>query len=71
MPIAEVLWPQERVDHIAQHGVRPEEFAEVCFGPSLVLRAEATGTERGVLRARRNRRGRPLFYVVIEFPGES
>ena len=43
MPISEILWPQERVDHIGQHGVAPEEFEEVCFGLSLVLRAKATG----------------------------
>jgi hypothetical protein len=43
VPISEVLWPEDRVDHIAQHGVRPEEFEEVCFGTPLVLRAKATG----------------------------
>ena len=43
MPISEILWLQERVDHIGQHGVRPEEFEEVCFGAVLVLRAKATG----------------------------
>lgn len=43
MPISEFVWPPDRVEHIAQHGVTPEEFEEVCFGRSLVLRARATG----------------------------
>jgi len=43
VPISELLWPDERVDHIGQHGVSPEEFEEVCFGASLVLRTRATG----------------------------
>lgn len=29
--------------HIARHNVTPEEFEEVCFGRSLVLRAQTFG----------------------------
>ena len=53
MPVSGILWPEERVDHIGQHGVRPEEFEEVCFGVSLVLRAKATGPN-------------PVYYVLGE-----
>lgn len=69
MPISEVLWPEERVDHIAQHGVRPEEFEEVCFGASLVLRAKATGPNPVYYVLGETDAGRTLFCVVIEFPG--
>jgi hypothetical protein len=27
--IQEFVWPQERIDHIARHGVSPEEVKEV------------------------------------------
>ena len=69
MPISEVLWPQERVDHLAQHGVRSGEFEEVCFGASLVLRAKATGPNPVYYVLGETDAGRPLFCVVIEFPG--
>jgi len=69
VPISEVLWPDERVDHIAQHRVRPEEFEEVCFGASLVLRAKATGPNPVYYVLGETDAGRALFCVVIEFPG--
>jgi uncharacterized protein len=69
VPISEILWPEDRVDHIAQHGVRPEEFEEVCFGASLVLRAKATGPNPLYYVLGETHAGRALFCVVIEFPG--
>ena len=30
MRIHTIIWPQERIDHIADHGVTPEEVEEVC-----------------------------------------
>ena len=69
MPISEVLWPEDRVDHIGRHGVRPEEFEEVCFGASLVLHAKATGQNPVYYVLGETDVGRPLFCVVIEFPG--
>lgn len=69
MPISEVLWPAERIHHIGRHGVRPEEFEEVCFGPSLVLRAKATGPSPVYYVLGETDTGRALFCVVIEFPG--
>src|SRR6266542_6173427 len=44
---------EDRVNHIARHGVTPEEFEEVCFGAPLALRAKATGQN-------------PVYYVVRE-----
>ena len=69
MPISEVLWPEDRVDHIARHGIRPEEFEEVCFGAPLVLRAKATGQNPVYYLLGETDAGRPLFCVAIEFPG--
>lgn len=68
MPISEVLWPEDRVDHIARHGVRPEEFEEVCFGAPLVLRAKATGQNPVYYLLGETEAGRLLFCVAIEFP---
>ena len=69
MPISEFLWPEERVDHIGRHGVRPEEFEEVCFGASRTLRAKATGPNPVYYVLGETDAGRTLFCVVIEFPG--
>jgi len=69
VPISEVLWLEDRVDHIARHGVRPAEFEQVCFGASLVLRAKATGQNPVYYVLGETDAGRPLFCVVIEFRG--
>jgi len=69
VPISEVLWPGDCVDHIARHGVSPEDFEEVCFGASLVLRAKATGQNPVYYVLGETNAGRPLFCVLIEFPG--
>ncbi|MBI2204733.1 MAG: BrnT family toxin [Candidatus Rokubacteria bacterium] len=71
MPISEVLWPEDRVDHIARHGVTPEEFEQVCFGLPLVLRAKAIGQNPVYYLLGETDAGRPLFCVVIEFPGSK
>jgi len=69
VPISEVLWLEDRVDHIAPHGVRPAEFEQVCFGAALVLRAKATGQNPVYYVLGETDAGRPLFCVVIEFRG--
>ncbi|MEZ4767504.1 MAG: hypothetical protein R2844_03655 [Caldilineales bacterium] len=43
MQIHTLLWPEERTEHIARHNITTEEFEEVCFGRSLVMRAKAQG----------------------------
>ena len=43
MNIYAIVWPEEQIEHIARHNVTPEEFEEVCFGQSLVLRTKAHG----------------------------
>ena len=43
MKIHELVWSEDRIDHIASHGIEPEEVEDVCFGRSLVLRAKSKG----------------------------
>ena len=43
MKIHWIIWPEDRMDHLARHAVTPEEFEEVCFGQPLVLRAQSEG----------------------------
>ena len=69
MPIAQFLWPEDRVEHIAEHGVTPEEFEQVCFGRALILRAKARGENPVYYVLGETDSGRHLFCVVIEFPG--
>ena len=69
MPISQFLWPEDRIEHIAQHGVTPEQFEEVCFDTSLVLRAKARGENPVYYVLGETDAGRLLFCVVIEFPG--
>ena len=68
MRIHELVWPEDRVDHIARHGVRPEEVEEVCFSRALVRRAKATGKNPIYYVLGQTEAGRHLFCVVIAFP---
>ena len=60
--------PEDRVEHIAQHGVRPEEVEEVCFGRALVQRARSAGENPVYYVLGETAAGRYLFCVVIGFP---
>ena len=51
MRINELLWPRDRIEHIARHAITPDEVEEVCFGQSLVLRAKSQGEN-------------PVYYVL-------
>lgn len=69
MTIDEFIWPQERVEHIAQHGVEPEEVEEVCFGPKpFVRRARSEGDNPVYYVLGQTAAGRYLFCVVIRLP---
>ena len=69
MTISEFIWPQERITHIGKHDVEPNEFEEVCFGESLVLRAKSLGKNAVYYVLGQTAAGRHLFCVVIQFPG--
>lgn len=68
MEITEIVWPEDRVEHIARHGVTPEEFEDVCFGEALVLRAKSEGKNPVYYVLGETGAGRRLFCVVIAFP---
>jgi uncharacterized DUF497 family protein len=68
MRIDEIIWPQERIDHIARHGVTPEEVEQVCFGKSLVRRAKSDGENPVYYVQGQSETGQYLFCVVIAFP---
>lgn len=67
--IQELLWPGDRVDHIARHNVSPDEFEDVCFGRSLVLKARSEGTNPVYHVLGETSGGRHLLCIVITFPG--
>ena len=68
MRIHQIHWSEECIDHIARHGVTPEEFEEVCFGRPLVLRARSEGENPVYYVLGQTLAGRYLFCVVIQFP---
>jgi uncharacterized DUF497 family protein len=68
MRIHQFIWPKPRIDHIAEHGVRPEEVEEVCFGQALVQRAKSAGENPLYYVLGQTKAGRYLFCVVIAFP---
>jgi uncharacterized protein len=65
--IHEFLWPADRVEHIARHGVEPEEVDEVCFGNALVERAKSLGRNPVYYLLGPTSSGRYLLCVVIQF----
>jgi len=67
MTIHEFVWPQERIDHIARHGVEPEEVEEVCFGKPMVQRAKSEGENPVYYVLGQTQAGRYLFCVIIRF----
>jgi len=68
MKISEIIWPQDRIDHIAQHKVRPEEVEEICFGKAFVRRVKSKGENPVYYILGQTDAGRYLFCVIIQFP---
>jgi uncharacterized DUF497 family protein len=68
MTINEFIWPEERIEHIAQHGVTPEEVEEACFGKCFVRRAKSEGENPVYYVLGQTEAGRYLFCVVIRLP---
>ena len=67
MRIHEFIWPEDRVDHIARHGVQPEEVEEVCFGRALIQRTKSSGKNPVYYVLGQTEAGRYLFCVIIQF----
>jgi uncharacterized DUF497 family protein len=68
MRITELVWPDDRVAHIAKHGVRPDEVERICFGDSLVLRGKSTGKNPVYYVLGQTSGGRYLSCIVIGLP---
>ncbi len=68
MKIYEFIWSQDRIEHIARHGVNPQEVEQVCFGDALVQRAKSEGVNSVYYVLGQTIYGRYLFCVVIAFP---
>jgi hypothetical protein len=68
MRIYELIWSEDRIDHIARHNVNPEEVEEACFGVALVQRAKAEGSNPVYYVLGQTLARRYLFCIVIQFP---
>ena len=68
MRIHELLWPRDRIEHIARHAVTPDEVEEICLGQSLLLRAKSHGDNPVYYVLGQTNSGRYLFSVIIQFP---
>lgn len=68
MRISRLLWPRERIDHVARHGVAPDEVEQVCFGRPWVRRGRTKGLNPVYYVLGQTDAGRYLFCVVIAFP---
>jgi uncharacterized protein len=68
MRIHKLIWPEDRIEHIARHGVNPEEVEEVCFGNAWVRRDKSAGANPVYHVLGQTAAGRYLFCVVIQFP---
>lgn len=68
MTIDEFIWTEERIEHIARHGVTPEEVEEGCFKKSLVQRTKSEGENPVYYVLGQTEAGRYLFCVIIRFP---
>ncbi len=68
MSIQEIIWPEDRVEHISRHNIQPEEVEEVCFSRPLLLRAKSEGKNPVYYVLGQANSGRYLFCVIIQFP---
>ena len=69
MKIHEFIWPEDRIEHIADHAVTSEEVEEVCFGQAYVQRARSEGENPVYYVLGQTEAGRYLFCLIIRFPG--
>lgn len=71
MKIRQIVWSEERVEHIAHHGVTPDEVEEVCFGHAFVHRGKTEGQNPVYYVLGLTDAGRYLFCVIIQFPDKK
>ena len=68
MKIYELVWSPERIEHIAQHSVTPDEVREICHGKPFIQRAKSQGQNPVYYVLGQTNAGRYLFCVIIQFP---
>ena len=68
-PIREFLWTEDRVEHIARHGIDPHEVEEVFLGNPLVEKTKSRGKNPVYVAFGQTLKGRYLFCLVARFPG--
>ena len=68
MRIRKLVWPEDRIKHISEHQVTPEEVEEVCFESPLVFREKSKDKNPVYYVLGQTAAGRYLFCVVICFP---
>jgi len=68
MAIHEIIWSEDRIEHIARHNISPKEVEEVCFGHPLLLKAKSQGINPVYYVLGQTNVGRYLFCVIIQFP---
>ena len=66
-----MLRPVDRIEHIARHDISPDEFEEVCFGNSLVLRSGSEGPNPVYHVLGQMLAGRHLLCILNRFPDEK
>ncbi|MCK6619694.1 MAG: BrnT family toxin [Calditrichaceae bacterium] len=68
MKIYELIWPEDRIEHISNHGIKPEEVEETCFSKAFIQRAKSEGKNPVYYVLGQTNAGRYLFCVIIQFP---
>lgn len=63
-----IIWPEDRIDHIARHGIVPAEVEELVASRALVLRAKSEGQNPVYHVLGQLRSGKYLLAVLIRFP---
>lgn len=71
MKIRKLIWPEERIEHIAHHNITPEEVEEVCFGQAFVQRTKSEGENPVYYVLGQTASGRYVFCVIIQFPDKN
>ncbi|WP_045220814.1 BrnT family toxin [Desulfonatronum thioautotrophicum] len=71
MKIQELIWSEDRIEHIWRHGVSPDEVEEVCFGSPLIYRAKSEGINPIYYVLGQTEAGRHIFCVIIHFPDKK
>ena len=64
--IQRIIWPEDRIEHIARHAISPEEVEEVCFGAAFVQRAKSRGENPVYYVLGQTIAGRYVFCVIIQ-----